>query len=569
MRNQDWTTALGTALALMLSVSAVDAQTGRTSITQMGSETDSGGAVIVDGFAPQDYGSPYYGSVPGAMFQPPFGNNHPQQLYPPQVPPSMAPWPAISPFDPANVKVTQYRNTNGLWLRDTIMQKKRWEASIEYVRTNFKKPRDTLIGSGHGRLSGSNINMFGPQGPPVFTNGQAPPLPLDSIVIGPGAFPFPGLLVGATIQYTTDSSLFPIRNLDQLDGGLDSNGVRIRFGHFDEDGTGWITNGFASSEANTLFRSGQAKVNGFPITQALLLSQTGTPQLGQGGGGGGATVLSLVYPRNGAIPLIDAIDPADSAIPFATFNGTTQKFDVLFEVAYETSSAGFDINHYTGTVYRSGAMKISTYVGGRYIYLSENMSFFGIDSGFGYDVDEDTFRPDAGSVTIAYPLMESHLNANAESHMGGAQAGFRVDLGTGKTFHVFTHTTLGLLANYEIVDVTGNNIGDPLHHPEMHNGITFNDNSFFDRKRQTHVSPLFEQSIYADISVPHILPFMRKSFLFEDASLRLGWTWTYIGQVARPGDSINWKGFPLFPSVRTERRSFTMNQLSIGLTCPF
>jgi hypothetical protein len=106
-------------------------------------------------------------------------------------------------------------------------------------------------------------------------------------------------------------------------------------------------------------------------------------------------------------------------------------------------------------------------------------------------------------------------------------------------------------------------------HPEMHDGFQFLDNSFLDEERHAHVSPLLEQSINADIRIAHLLPFLKKSYMFEDARLRLGYTWTFIGEVQRPTDAIDWKGFPLFPSVRIERHNFIMNQLSIGLACPY
>ncbi len=351
--------------------------------------------------------------------------------------------------------------------------------------------------------------------------------------------------------------MFPVRETDAMQGGLNANGVRVRTGYMDEDGTGWMMSGFYSAETDISFRRGQRRIGGTEIDQVII-----------------AAYPLLIYTRNGAVPLVDARDWQDSAIGFPTFNGTTQKYDILFHQDFNTTSAGADLNHYLAQLYRSKNIQVSSFIGGRYFYLGEHFRFMGVDSGFGYDVsiDEDdaTFGPE-GALTLAYPLLESRLLSHVESHMAGPQIGLRVDIGKKKNLHIWTQSIFGLLANYEQLTVSGNNIGDPLLHPEMFDQVSFTyfDNSFKEKKTHTHVSPMLEQSFFADIRLPHLIPVLSKSFLTENASLRLGYTWTYIGAVSRPTHSISWKGFPLTPGVKIDRQDFDMNTLSVGITCPF
>lgn len=592
MRNHHSLTALGGAFALLAASAVAQAQSGYAAYDELaqpgyGAAASNGRAVIVDGHAasadagmvlPPDgagyYAGPGYPGVPGAMFQPPYGNTHPGTLYPPQTSPLMSPWPAISPFENPQVGTTQHRIENGLWFREMLWKQRDVEASVEYINLSYQEPNDTLIGSRMGKIlpntgggdtgtTDGTSSIYGPTGPPIATYSGGASVPINSIQTGPGAYPIPGLLQSPVILFTLDARIFPIRRADVLGGGLDSDGIRLRFGVMDEDDTGWRTSGYFAPEANLDFNRGRAKIANQKITQAILLANP-----------------NLIFTKHGAIPLIDALDPADSAIPWATYNGSTQKYDVLFRLDYSTTSAGADLNRFLGTVYKSRNMRVSSFIGGRYFYLDEHFGFRGIDSGFGYDIDyeigntdgDSTFRPEPNSIDVAYPLLDARLNSNVKSQMAGPQIGFRFDLGKkdGK-FQVWGQSTFGLLANHEELEVNGNNIGDPLLHPEMFNLGTgeYLDNSFNDGESHTHVSPLLEQSLYADLRLATIAPFLRKNYYLQDASLRLGWTWTYIGEVSRPVDSIDWKGFPLTPSVRIDRKNFTMNTLSVGIECPF
>ncbi|MCA9055249.1 MAG: hypothetical protein KDA75_15520, partial [Planctomycetaceae bacterium] len=558
MRMPSAKTALAGVLTLLTAVTSASAQTGRVSLgpADLGqpqwANAPSGGA-FVPGPGP---GGPT--GVPGAMFQPQYGTMPPQALYPPQAPNTMNPWPEVSPFHPPNVKYTQHTNKkNGLWYKEAVHRKTDYEFGIEYILTSFEQPKDRLVGSNFQPLITQQDGDLIGQGPVIYTYGLAQtPSPNTASFVFPGANPFPFILQNdlATRVAIEDGTLFPIHTLGALEGGLDSNGIKLRWGMMNEDGTGWSASGFFAPETTMQFQRGTDNVFGVPITQTMLVASSGFP----------SEMSALIFARIGGLPLIYS-DDLYAFDHVGGFLGETQKFDLLYRLQYDTSAAGTDLNRYTGILKKTDNMKVTSFVGARYFHLAENFSFRGLDSGLGYDFGDDPddpefLRPDNTSIVVDYPLLDARLNSAVESHMAGAQAGFRVDIGHKGAFHVWTQTTGGLLGNYETLEVNGNNIGVASigARPDMHDGLPsdppipngqFLDNSFRDKERHTHVSPLFEQSLYADIRLRSILPFLKKSYLLEEAQFRVGYTFTWIGGVSRPGDSINWVGFPRFPSV--------------------
>lgn len=558
-------TALASVLTLLTAANTGSAQTGRASLgpSDLGSPQWADAPVSAPGGPGAGWEAGPIG-VPGAMFQPQYGTMPPQALYPPNAPNTMNPWPAISPFEPPNVSYTQHQNKRGLWFRDTVHRKTDYEFSMEYIRTSFEQPRDTLIGSTFEPYATAADGSLDPFIPIIQSYGLAPTsgqYDNSTVRIFPGANPYPFLLISAApiVKLAiVDGTLFPIHTLGALEGGLDSNGVRLRYGAMHEDGTGWSASGFWANETPMQFSRGLDNVNGIPITQLIAINNP-----------------AIMFVRNGGLPLIYSDDLfGGDHVP--GYLGETQKYDLLYRLKYDTTGAGAELNHYTGLMHKGENTRVTSFVGARYFLLNENFSFHGIDSGLGYEFEldpEDEFflRPDPGSILFDHPLMHSRLNSNVESHMAGAQGGFRVDIGHHGAFHVWTQTTGGLLANYESLEITGDNIGvaGQLERFDMHDGVQFLDNSFRDKERHTHVSPLFEQSIFADIRLKHVMPFLKKSYLLEEAQFRVGYTFTWIGYISRPGSSINWQGFPRFPSVKVNRENFTMNQMTLGLTFPY
>ncbi len=134
------------------------------------------------------------------------------------------------------------------------------------------------------------------------------------------------------------------------------------------------------------------------------------------------------------------------------------------------------------------------------------------------------------------------------------------DIG-GDSFKLWGSTRFGLMGNFERLSLEGKNLGDGLQ--------TFNFNAnpqrFKSVIRNAHVSPLFETSINADIPIFRLIPYINKSHLFETAKFQMGYTYTLVGEVARPEDGIIYNGAPLQAEIKNNRSSFHMSTFNFGV----
>ncbi|HBL43048.1 MAG TPA: hypothetical protein DDZ90_06595, partial [Planctomycetaceae bacterium] len=95
-----------------------------------------------------------------------------------------------------------------------------------------------------------------------------------------------------------------------------------------------------------------------------------------------------------------------------------------------------------------------------------------------------------------------------------------------------------------------------------------NPNQFSDYQTHTHVSPLFEQSIFAEMNLFDKVPVLKRMKLLEEAKLKVGYTYIVAGEVTRPYESILWTGMPtrgLFPSIDVKREKWSVGTWSVGL----
>ncbi len=198
MRIQHSLKALGSALALLTAVSVASAQSdpsGQRWVNAYGESVDLNAP-------PPDY-SPYAPPSAPPGYGPAPGSSQVPTLAPPGVPQSMAPWPAISPFQNPQIAIDQHVQQDGLWFREAIYRDRDWEASVEYIYSQYREPHGARIGSRMGKISNTQTDagVMPLQGPPRRVYGQAVQSPLNEIVVGPGAYPFPGLLVGTNIVF--------------------------------------------------------------------------------------------------------------------------------------------------------------------------------------------------------------------------------------------------------------------------------------------------------------------------------------------------------------------------------
>jgi hypothetical protein len=118
--------------------------------------------------------------------------------------------------------------------------------------------------------------------------------------------------------------------------------------------------------------------------------------------------------------------------------------------------------------------------------------------------------------------------------------------------------------NRETLSISGNNIGDHFS-PDL---VLSNDNRFSDQTSNTHISPLLEQSLNAEIPLFSRVPVLRDMWQLEKANLSLGWTYLLVGKVADPNQSIVWASRPeagIFPQARVQRDTFYQNTFNVGI----
>jgi hypothetical protein len=619
MRIHHWLTAIMSLLTPLVVPPTTYAQSGQAWPTPQTYPAGAGGGSISPAAAQTDMaGVPM---VP-SMFQPAFTNNDPLALYPPGATPDYLPYPAISPHLGPNLEQERTFNRRGLWLRDQVQRKREWFGSVEYLWTKFDAPDGARVGSrpalvrpdnqffpgfppgtlgdhGHGRGDSLGTSPGSAGGGGGGGGGGAGAISDVTIPVGPGALPWVFLqqdvtdFIGEAV-IPDANNFFPQRNLSVFDQ-LPSNGFRLRTGFFNGDGTGWSIEGWWSSKSNDRFQVGKDNIHGIPITQDMiagvpldLLPPDALPDVFDDGTNAG---WFIPFAKIGGLPLIDNSGIYDQISgTFSTvgrgFTGSTQKYDLMYRLDYSAQAWGGNVTYYLGNILKRDSMQVKSFVSGRYLNITEGFAFTGLDSGFHYavEIDDGTFRPDGEVVGPLYPLFRSYLESNVTSQLAGPELGLRGDIGHNGTVNLWWQAAFGLMANTERLRVKGNNIGnahlfntnfgDPATiGDESGFGTIFgpafdmfaNDNSFNDVETHTHVSPVLSLGINAELDIFDALPVTRKLSLFDAAKLSIGYNLLFVGQLARPGESVRWRGFPEFPSVLVRRDTWDTQQFNIGL----
>ncbi len=598
MRTQPWWAALSSLLLLLTAAQSSAQSTDSSGGDPRGGQVVDEGQVRLgeDAFGASPaasirgqspYGAPPYGAPPyGAPYQYQRQPVDPALLWPPGTPQTFHPFPQISPYQQANIASDTHYRDNGLWFRELIFKNRQYYFSAEYLITYFREPGNALVGStpvmtdDFGRPMGVILNSHG-LGAPADMGLTQPPLP-NRVDVGPGALPYVFLFDSpgdATPQATADTALFPVRSLRELDGPIDTDGIRLRWGWDSDDGSGLMLSGWWGFKAEERFKKGFDSINGIPVDQTFILANTP------------ANGFAPLFPRNGALSLDSPISiPGTFGVGYT---GSAQKFDLLYELKYETQAGGASLDFYHTPWFKRDWITFRPVVGARYLYIDESFNFRGIDSGFHYTVDAPsvgggggggggggagqttgfTWRPDGS--TVHQPVInglprdlffEAYLNSESKSHLAGPQVGFRYDFGEGDGFRIWGQSVGAVLANHERVRVQGNNIGNPFELLFLADiDMLAEDTSFDDTESHTHASPMFEQSIFAEMDVLKYIPLVKDCHIFDDSILRIGYTYTVVGNVARPGDAVSWRGYPDFPSVSVEYKTWSTHNWSFAV----
>jgi hypothetical protein len=94
-------------------------------------------------------------------------------------------------------------------------------------------------------------------------------------------------------------------------------------------------------------------------------------------------------------------------------------------------------------------------------------------------------------------------------------------------------------------------------------------NAYSSSSSTVHLSPLFEQSLVAEIPLFNRVPVLSDVRILDGAKLRLGWTFLIIGEIADPLQSVQYTSNPqlnMFPKARSRRDTFSQHTLNAGLS---
>lgn len=307
-----------------------------------------------------------------------------------------------------------------------------------------------------------------------------------------------------------------------------------------------------------------------------------------------------------------------SGIPIddGTAFGATIPYDIQFLMQHTITSVGTSADIAFSPLHDGSVVRLNPIVGGRYSRITEEFAFFGIDSGLGYlgdsdgDTpenakvfapgdgidDDDNFIPDNPGEPDGDPeftqinpfnpvMVQAYHMAQVQSSLAGPEAGFHYTFGSSKGFSVVGFTKLAAMFNNEEIRISGdnlfnhmsvsdtpnpanNNLFDPLDGYDTNNQSGPTANAYSSTSTSTHLSPLFEQSLTAEIPLFGLTPVLKDLRLLENARLRFGYQFLFIGEVADPVQSVVYQSNPrlnLFPTIRPNRDTFMQHTLSVGV----
>jgi hypothetical protein len=508
--------------------------------------------------------------------------------------------PMISPFDQA---FEQHFNSDGLWFKRALggfgpgSSLNDFHFNVDYTRTRtrqlhglFGNPtaatflQDSIVNNAPNFPD----NVFLPQFQEKYTE-NIPRFWRDGIRLSGGMENRTGWGFSWNAKYDgKESAAYDARaNVEATRRGLN------QVTHFSDAVFLEATGGVANPNVPTSLRQvNERQILETQILNARLFDAANAETFGVAGNTNDILDRNL-YPY-GSIPLHNGVDP----------DGFPQLFDLDFVLQQTIETYGSGAHVSFSPVYEDNSLQVRPIFGGRFFGIRESINFRGVDSGLDYlpdlpdGVDDDgdfvidnveengtlTFTDRTPNIDEEI-LIRSFVSSEVRSTMGGPEIGFEYSVGERGSLSLSGSTRVGALFNNEKSTLAGDNIGDTVR-TDIDNGITIladmfdtttangqlTQNAFTDSMSTTHVSPMFEQSFRAEIPLFEKLPVLRDMPQLENATFRAGWTFTWIGEVADPGQQITWVSRPrdgVFPTLKVTRDNFFQHTLDLGIHWEF
>lgn len=493
-------------------------------------------------------------------------------------PPGAAPWPGISPFAGPAVNQTIYQN--GFWYNRGLQGRRNFYFQVDSIFSHTGQPESTLIGAvgvnpqtaaSLTGVSGSSATATGTTGTlgstqfnqQVFTTG-----PYRDVTGGAG-----GGAGGGAAGTGGSIPVFPAQYTGVMPGSLNTAGLRGTWGWDNVDGSGFVMSGFSQWRSTSSWDlvDPYLDLNPNHLNYNPLLH------------------LHAWF----GLPLAGADTDNTSSNGLGTANdGALIPYDMGVRIEFATQLSGANADWFFSPIYEGSKIKFRTLAGARYFYLNQQFSFDGYDSGMSYTINASSTGGGGGGTTTttgqsgAGYLTPSALNApfnlpnvnhsrlvsSALSSMAGPEIGLRMDLG-GQKFQIYTTTKVAALASVTNRSVSGFGIGNAFNITTV-NGVANtvpvmpNDPSktqFNNTQMTTTMCPMFEQSVQGKIPVFGIIPYVNKMELFEQATLNVGYTFLFIGDIYSPQNTIVWNQYPNTPQLSNNKSNYINHMVNIGI----
>jgi hypothetical protein len=168
------------------------------------------------------------------------------------------------------------------------------------------------------------------------------------------------------------------------------------------------------------------------------------------------------------------------------------------------------------------------------------------------------------------------FQSSTTSNLVGPTLGLRYDLG-GDNFKIWGQSKVAVAANAEKMIVAGSNVGSfiqpiplPLINPNLGPGPNLGGPpppSVRHQYSNTHISPIFDTSINVDFPGFAWIPYVNQWAVFKQATMRIGWNYVYVGDVARPANIINYN--LLNPTVNPTHTWFEYSAVNFAVNWKF
>ena len=320
-----------------------------------------------------------------------------------------------------------------------------------------------------------------------------------------------------------DETILPQAVGQQQDDSPIAPGVQITLGHWNQDGSGVQMIGSWQSDTGGVFKRG-LDAPGFDPQE-----------------------LASAARVTAGVPLDDGL------------GGAIVRYDQLFRVIHDTEVFGTEVNLIKSKIWSKGTLIVKPTLGVRYIFLRERFTFQGRDSGLLITFDPDGTSDPTSVTPGGVAPYRAELDSSVRTHLAGPQAGLHYELG-GKFLKFIGTSKFGLMANHEKLELEGFGIGDGF----AVNSPFDQNRAFAQKEKNVHVSPLFEQSLTIEANIIPFIPVIRRMRILEEARFRAGYSLTALWQIARPGDTVNWRGQPSVPTIRTQRSRWYTNGWNFG-----